>query len=242
LSAAYNGRLREIEIEAKTAALSHSTAAAVKAELEGSTGSATAYFEEFIVRLNRRDQFWEKRKYKTTLRKLQGAVGHKEIDWSEIDREALERFEKYCREVKGNNPNTTRKELSRLRRVIRQAIKEDVLSPGDNPFTRYDLPKRVPTERRRLTHQEIQALEAVDLEGSSLQLARDAFLLSFYGGGIRFGDLALLQGENVQDGLLRYRMMKTKRLVEWPLSPSGTPNRRALGRRARRPVSLPVSR
>ena len=218
LAAALNDKLRRVRLDAETAALDANTASAVKAELEGRTGSLTSYFDAFIAGLKRRDQFWEKRKYSTTLNKLKGTFGREEIDWNDLSRDALERFENYCREDRKNNVNTTRKELSRLRRVIRQAVKDGVIEASDNPFLAYDMPKRVPPDRRRLVREEIRKLEALELpEGSSLALARDAFLLSFYGGGIRFGDVCRLRPGHVQDGRLRYRMMKTDQPVDLPL-------------------------
>lgn len=59
-------------------------------------------------------------------------------------------------------------------------------------------------------------MEAVDLV-DEIALARDAFLLSFFGGGVRFGDVCRLRPEHVSDGRLQYRMMKTDRPVDLPL-------------------------
>jgi integrase len=227
LHAAYNDKLRSIRIEAEEVALSADTAEAVKAKIEGSGGTMTTFFEQFIEGLNRRDQFWEKRKYSTTLNKLQDTFGRDEIDWSDLDRDTLERFETYCREERENNPNTTRKELSRLRRVTRQAIRDRVIGVEDNPFIAYDMPKRIPPDRRRLSRKEIRALEVVGVEGE-LALARDAFLLSFFGGGIRFGDVCRLRPEHATGGRLRYRMMKTDQPVDLPLPP---PAQAIIGRR-----------
>ena len=66
---------------------------------------------------------------------------------------------------------------------------------------------------------EIRKLKAVEVEDTDLALARDAFLLAFYGGGIRFGDLCTLKPEHVEGGRLRYRMMKTGNPVDLPLPP-----------------------
>lgn len=158
LASAYNDKLRSIRIEAERAALEADTAEAVKAQLSGSGGTLTSFFEGFIGGLKRRDQFWERRKYRTTLNKLQGAFGREEIDWSDLGRDALERFENYCREECSNNPNTTRKELTRLRRVVRQAMKDGIIGAEADPFLAYDMPKRVPPDRRRLTRAEITRL------------------------------------------------------------------------------------
>lgn len=216
LASAYNQKLREMWLVAEEASLDASSAQEVKAAIEGTKGSFTAYFQEYIDRLDRRDQFWQKRKFETTLRKLQETFGRKGVSWNDLDRRALEAFEDYCREERGNATNTTRKELSRLRRVVRQAIKDEVIEVGDDPFPAYDMPKRVEPDRTRLTRDEVQALEEAGLDGDAA-LARDAFLFSFYGGGIRFGDLCCLRPEHIEEGRLQYRMMKTDRPVDLPL-------------------------
>jgi integrase len=217
LASAYNDKLRRIWLTAEEAGLSASSAAEVKAAVEGTRGSLTDYFEAYIDRLDRRDQFWQKRKFKTTLRKLQESFGRKGINWNDLNRQALEAFEDHCLEERDNNPNTTRKELSRLRRVVRQAIKDERIGVEDDPFPSYEMPQKVEPDRTRLTREEIRQLETADLEGEAA-VARDAFLFSFYGGGIRFGDLCRLRLEHITgEGRLQYRMMKTERPVDLPL-------------------------
>lgn len=215
---AYNDKLRRMWLTAEEAALDASSAEEVKAAVEGTKGSLTRYFEKYIEGLDRRDQFWQKRKFETTLRKLQEALGRENVSWNDLDRDALRALEDYCREVRENGQNTTRKELSRVRRVVKEAVKDEIIEVGDDPFRAYDLPERVEPDRKRLTREEIRALEEADLEGRPA-LARDAFLFSFYGGGIRFGDVCRLRPSHVTDGRLQYRMMKTDRPVDLPLPP-----------------------
>ena len=198
-------------------ALDTTSADTVKASVKSGGGSFTAYFEQFIEGLNTQDRFWDWKKYRVTLKKLRACLGN-EIHWKDLDRSALQDFEKHLREECGNSNNTTRKELQRLRRVIRQGIKDGIVKPEADPFLVYNRPPAKEVERRKLSIEEIQTLEQLDLEaGSSLRIARDAFILAFYGGGIRFGDVCLLQAESVSDGRLEYRMMKTGSLVSIPL-------------------------
>ena len=111
-----------------------------------------------------------------------------------------------------------KKELERFHRVIKQGIKEGVVKPDMDPFLVYDRPKSKPANRRKLSIEEIRALEALELEeGSSLRVTRDAFMLSFYGGGIRFGDVCKLKREHIKAERLEYRMMKTGSMVSIPL-------------------------
>jgi integrase len=219
LASAYNQKIKRLQLRCQKAALTADTAQAVKDEVQGNQGNLSTFFEDFISRLRARDQYWERKKYNTTLNKLHAALGE-ELSWDDLTPNALSKLEQYCREERDNNPNTTRKELSRVRRVVNQAIQEGVVSPGDDPFLGYDLPKRVPPDRTSLTLDEIQSLEDLNLEhDTELRRDRDAFLFAFYGGGVRFSDVCTMRPEMINDGRLKYRMMKNQKIVSIQLPP-----------------------
>ncbi|MGB3542140.1 tyrosine-type recombinase/integrase [Rubrivirga sp.] len=228
LADAYNARLQGALNDAREAALSATSAAAVKDALDGPGGSLTAYVERFIERLRAKGDtaHWEVKKYSTTLAKLRGALGA-ELSWAEVDRDALDAFERYCRETKGNAPNTVRKELVRLRTVYRAALRDGVLSAADDPFVTYTMPRKERVERRKLTLEDVQALAALTPEdgvadGSVEAVARDAFAFSFYASGMRFGDVCCLKAADVRDDRATYRTMKTGRPLSVPLPPPAT--------------------
>ena len=215
-----NARLDNIQIEATRQAQAAPSAAAVKENLTGAGGTLTAYFDRFIDELDAAGRFWDWKKYRVTLGKLRDCFG-KELDWKQLDRQALARFERHLRERCGNGPNTVRKELQRLRRVVRQAIKDGIVPPSADPFLLYDRPPARKPDRAKLILEEVQVLEALDLEaGSVLAVSRDAFVLAFYGGGMRFGDVCCLRLEGVRGGRLDYRMLKTGTAVSLPLPPA----------------------
>ena len=223
---AYNAKLADLVIEAKQATLDGGTAQAVKDQLEGTKGSLSAFFSQFIDDLDARDAFWEWKKYRVTRGKLEACLGSgnpREVQFADLDRAALVRFETYLRKTRGNAPNTIRKEMQRLRRVVRAAVKADLLSPGDDPFLVYDRPKGEKPDRLKLTLSDVLAIAAVKAGSPVDVLARDAFAFSFYGGGVRFSDVATLRPDDVRtvDGTVRltYRMLKTSTLVDLPLPP-----------------------
>ncbi len=225
LATAYNARLEELEAAAKTAALGATSADAVKAAMEGPPGSLSAYFEGFIQRLRSKGgrAHWEVKKYSSTLSKLRSALG-RELAWAEVGRASLDRFERYCRETKGNSPNTVRKELTRLRRVYKEAIRDGEIEPAVDPFLTYEKPKGERVERRKLPLADIEKLAALGpaegvADGSVEAVARDAFVFSFYAGGMRFGDVARLKAAEVGGGRAEYRMLKTGTVMSVPLPP-----------------------
>lgn len=117
-----------------------------------------------------------------------------------------------------NNPNTTRKELTRLRHVFRQAIDEGEVEPAAEPFLTYKKPKAKPFHRRKLSLEEVERLRDAELDPASpTGLARDGFVWAFYVGGMRFGDVCTLRADAVREGptgwRAMYEMMKTSTSV-----------------------------
>ncbi|PAP75070.1 site-specific integrase [Rubrivirga marina] len=221
LADAYNRRLGELLNDARSAALDASSAGTVVAALTGPAGSATGYFERHVGRLDEAGRYWQHKHFGVTLGHLRAALGQ-DVLWAELDRDALGRFEAHLRVRAKNAPNTIRNHMKRLRRVVREAIREGELEAGQDPFLTYTPPRAAPVHRRKLTMPEIRALADAELpEGSTEALARDVFLFSFYGAGVRASDLAALRATDVRGGRLRYRMMKTGETVTVGLPPEG---------------------
>lgn len=220
---ALNAKLRDTLNEAREHALDAPNAQAVQQKLNGAGGSLTGYFQRFIDRLDAKGKLWEWKKYRVTLGKLRECLGT-DLAWRDVDRDALTRFERFLREQKKNNPNTIRKELTRTRRVYKEAIREGVIAPSDDPFLLYQKPKAQKVERRKLSPEEIGKLESVGVgegltPGTFDEAARDAFVFSYYAAGMRFGDVARLKASEVADGRASYRMLKTGTPVSVPLPP-----------------------
>lgn len=128
----------------------------------------------------------------------------------------------------GLKQNYVRKLLTSVRTACRQAIRAgDAPAGWVDPFERLKGDALLHTERvekGRLTEREIQAFADADAEpGSLVEAVRDAFVLAFYAGGIRFGDIALLRWSDVAldaDGLpvrIGYRAEKTKKPTSVPV-------------------------
>jgi len=222
---ALNDRLQSSLNDAREAAISASSAQAVKTALDGPGGSFTGYFATFLDRLRALGGrgHWDLKKYSGTLTKAQAVLGQ-EIGWAELDVDALRAFERHCRETCRNNPNTTRKEISRLGHVVKEAVREGVIQPADNPFLVYIKPKGQRVERRKLPLTDILKIAALGpdtgvADGSDDAVARDAFVFSFFAGGMRFGDVAKLKAAEAKGDRADYRMLKTNTVMSVPLPP-----------------------
>jgi len=101
----------------------------------------------------------------------------------------------------GASDNTLSNRFRTLRAVLNQAIAGGLLKPGAYPFARTVAEKHkfqvgkfdVSTAKRAVGRHELRRLEALEPANDRLQLAKDVFLFSFYGGGIDFVDLAQLR-------------------------------------------------
>jgi len=222
LARAINARLKDLLIEAQRLALEHpNNPEAVRAALKGARGDVLEFAHKHAETLRRQEAYWEFRKYFTLAQKLEACFG-RTLEWRDLDAAALERFERFLATKLGNGPATIAKELQRLRRLVRLAIRRGELEASQDPFLRYERPKAGRPFRRRLTLEEIRRLKALELpEDAPLALYRDVFLFAIYAGGMRFGDVCTLRREvNLgPDGWLRYDMMKTGTRVELPLPP-----------------------
>lgn len=103
----------------------------------------------------------------------------------------------------GNVASTVQSNMNVLRLHVRRAMRDRIVTRDADPFFNYSPPRAVRVERARLTAEEIQRIEALDLgergpAGTLTARVRDAFLFALYAAGVRFGDLARLRVGDVQ--------------------------------------------
>jgi len=210
----FNARLDDILHEAKTAASTLGndiSASNIKIRLSKPINREVdfyAYYAIFRDELKANAYYDDLRVSRVIEKKLKDFTKKDRLPFAEITVDFLEAFKRYLFNVVGNSPNTVHKEFSKFKRLITRAVKEGIITV--NPFIHFQPIKKAKTEKARLSYAQIQAIEALKLKNdTTLCLARDAFLFSFYCAGIRFGDVAMLKWENVVDGRLKYSMRKT---------------------------------
>ena len=227
LSSAYNARLADLRIQVERSILETErksgsvSAENLKRQIVGGDSVFSQYLDRFIDDLDEQKRFWSWKRYRVLRQKLEACLG-KNIRWEELNRGALEKLERFMHDKLGNGPNTIRKEFAMLHRVIRQAVKDGEITADQDPFIHFEPPKPKQPRRIKLAPGEIESLMKIELTpGSWAALARDAWLISFYLGGMRFGDLACLKVENFQNTSegwrCVYRMNKTGRCISIPV-------------------------
>lgn len=129
----------------------------------------------------------------------------KRDDWrfSEMEQELVERYQRWLSE-QGICLNTISAYMRALRVMYHRAMNED-----SNPFVKV-FTGRAKTAKRSISEEEIVRLRNLELpDGSSLSLARDLFLFSFYAMGMPFVDIAYLKKSNLREGFILYARHKT---------------------------------
>jgi integrase len=125
---------------------------------------------------------------------------------------------------KGFHNNYVHTILKVLKTIIsKEAIRteKNIMTFNENPFIKFTMPKVLPSHKEKLTIEEIQKLEALDLiKDSDLYHYRNAWLFSLYNAGIRAGDLIQLRWSNVtEEERLEYVMDKTGKIRSIKLLP-----------------------
>lgn len=186
------------------------SASAIKDRLVGaSTDNFFTLADKHLEQLELNKQYHLRKLTKSTLSKLEEFNKSRNLLFTEITTEYLEKFQSFLKHKKGNKGSTIRKNMGNIRSVLDLAKKKRLIFR--DPFDEFEPAKIKRTSYKpKLSHKEIQKIEVLDLPvGSNLWHARNAFILSFYFCGMRFGDLATLKWKNVSGGSLEYQMSKT---------------------------------
>lgn len=167
--------------------------------------------DELLKDFERQKKFHRFRKIKVVLRKVEKMEGERCLPIRKVDTSWLEKFQHYLRIEHGNGDTTINKDFEIVRKIVQMALKSHLIY--EDPFQRYQGVKRKAAKQKvKLSIEQIQVFSELDLEPDSwLWNTRNAFLFSFYSGGIRFGDICCLKWENIAGNRLSYRMNKNQK-------------------------------
>ena len=172
------------------------------------------YFDSVVERFKASGQIKNSEVYKDAKRNLSHFTNSKDIHFSDIDVEFLNKFEEYLKANKKGG-NTIFLYLRTLRALLNKAVKEGVCSEKYYPFKKFSLAKysKIKTEKRAISKEDIKKIEEADLVAKPhLMDARNIFMFSYYCRGINFIDIAFLKWQDIKGERLIYTRMKTKEL------------------------------
>lgn len=190
----------------------HDSAKAIRERIKNTQkADFFALGDQYLKELEAGKKLYPSKLVKVVLGKFEKLEGERSLPLKKIDSAYLEKFERFLRTEYGNSDTTINKNFEPVREIIKKALKSYLMA--NDPFKNYSVPTRNSSkEKTKLTIQQIRDIEALKLETGSWEWhVRNAFLFSFYSGGIRFGDICGLTWENVKNGKLSYQMNKNEK-------------------------------
>ena len=184
--------------------------------LKGST-FLFKYTQEQIDRLRIANRIGTADSYKQTLTSFKKFLNHRDIPLSKINLKFILDYEAKCK-GEGMKVNSIGVYLRTLRAIVNRAINDGILNRNNYPFNNYSI-KSEKTAKRAISKEDIQKIIDLELEpGSKLWDSLNYFIFMFHLRGMNFIDMAYLKFENLKEGRIEYRRIKTGKLYSIKLT------------------------
>ncbi len=173
------------------------------------------FMESIIVKLKQNGKVRTSETYKSALSSFKKFRHDEDIMLDCLTSEIMEAYEAWHK-GRGVAPNTISFYTRILRAVYNRAVEDDIIenrNPFKHVYTGVDK-----TVKRALPLPVIKKIKALDLSlNTSLDYARDMFLMSLYLRGMSFIDMAFLKKSDLKNGYVTYRRRKTGQqlIIEW---------------------------
>ena len=141
--------------------------------------------------------------------------GNEDLAFSQMTSEMMEMYQAWLWN-RGVGQNTVAFYLRTLRTLYNKAVEAGQAPPND--IFAHVQTSNVRTAKRAITVKEFRKIENLKLPtGSSLDKARDLFLISFYLRGMAFVDMAFLKKTDLKGSMINYNRRKTHQNlnIEW---------------------------
>ena len=177
--------------------------------------SVFAFFQQQIAKKEQMQCVGTKNNYTSAANRFMEFRNHEDLAFGQMTAEMMEMYQAWLWN-RGISQNSVSFYLRTLRTLYNKAVEAGQAPPIDI-FTHVQT-ANVRTAKRAITVKDIRKIEKLDLpRGSSLDKARDLFLLSFYLRGMAFVDMAFLKKSDLKCGLMSYNRRKTHQNlnIEW---------------------------
>ncbi len=219
-SARINAYIAQKVADAKEVALKletkkgYVTSKGIKANILGKPAeSFTNYFKQYLADLKRKGKIGTHDKANATYLKFKKYTNESEIMFDEIDVHFLKKYEYYLKNDLSNTNNTVHSNLKVFRKLFNDAIREEIIEPNLNPFTKFKL-SWDKTTKEYLTEEELTVIENyVIKEGTMMYHHRNAYVFACYAAGIRISDLLQLKWSCYDCINLKFQTQKTGEII-----------------------------
>ena len=169
------------------------------------------FMNDIITQLHKNGQHKTWQHYRATLNNFMQFRQDKDLSLRKMDAAMMEAYEAYLKQQNVCR-NTSSFYMRILRAVYNRAVEQNLVAqqyPFRRVYTGIDK-----TRKRAIPFETVKRIKQLDLQQSpSCDMAKDAFMMSFYLRGISFIDLAHLKKSDIQDGYLRYNRSKTHQRI-----------------------------
>ena len=177
--------------------------------------SVFAFFRQQISKKEQMLCIGTKNNYVSAATRFMQFRDHQDLAFSQMTSDMIEMYQSWLWN-RGVGQNTVAFYLRTLRTLYNKAV-EAGQAPSSDIFSHIQT-ANARTAKRAITVKDIRKIEKLDLSrGSSLDKARDLFLLSFYLRGMAFVDMAFLKKTDLKCGMISYNRRKTHQHlnIEW---------------------------
>lgn len=178
------------------------------------------FVEQLILQLDAEERYGSRRLYKTALHEMRQVFGELNFSFEWLDLKALKKIETALRK-RGLNDISIHGRFRTIRTFWNKAIQANIASVDDYPFLQFKMKRfNQRSMHKSLTKEEIYDIITYKPEENSspwIQVSIDMFAFSYYSGGINFVDICHLKPENIVNGMLVYKRIKTKGQIRIPL-------------------------
>lgn len=187
---------------------------AIKSVVKGNRSSSfIAYFDSYIDDLESKEKYGTHARAKSVLKKLNEYTKNKDLKFDDITFQFIKDYEKYLREELENAPNTINANIKLFRKLINDAIREELMPMEKSPFHKYKL-KWTNVEKAHLTDTEIVKIEELDFKPEQkIYHSRNMFVFAIYAAGLRVSDLLQLKWKNFDGVKLNVNTQKTNEAI-----------------------------
>lgn len=194
-----------IELESKSNSVNSNT---IKERLMGK--ASPNFFNYTTICLKRLKEAGNEgtyRRAKSVLAKLEAY--NKSILFEDLNVTFLKAYEHHLKTKYNNSVNTIHANLRIIRKVLNDAVNEDLLPRDKNPFYKFKL-KLEKTQRAYLTEEELLKVEKLKLiPGSRIFNHRNMYVFAAYAGGLRISDILQLKWKNFDGLKINLQIQKT---------------------------------
>lgn len=177
--------------------------------------SVFTFFRQQIAKKEQMQCVGTKNNYTNAVNRFIEFRNQKDLTFSQMTADMMEMYQAWLWN-RGVGQNTVSFYLRTLRTLHHKAVEAGQATSND--IFAHVQTANVRTAKRAISIKDIRNIEKLELQiGSSIDKARDLFLLSFYLRGMAFVDMAFLKKSDLKCGLVSYNRRKTHQNlnIEW---------------------------